>query len=202
MRRKALVHQFLIGLLALLITGPAAYAGDKPEEATATPDPEETAETLQITESMVIDWPEGENWISDYVYTAKSSKMEIFYPAGQTGGDWNEMITVEALYENKKNIAGIARQIYLGTVRGSPNATWDILKKGANEQERPFIIFEIICPDFLSGEPPQVQLWKLIIGETGLFTLQYSYRGKEFPAKRKDQMFEVFDKAFIEVEKK
>jgi hypothetical protein len=200
MIRKAIVFQLLIAIMALFVLYPVALAGDRPADTPKKSDTAKTADMSGAVETWVVDLPEEDKWTSNYVHTTVKSKMDIYYPEGQTPGSWNEMLTVEALYSPKKNIAGLARQIYLGTVQGSPDATWDILKKGMDEQDHAFIVFIINCPDFLSGEPPQVQLWKLILTSSGLFTLQYSYRGEELPPARKDHILEIFDKAYVDVE--
>jgi hypothetical protein len=188
--------------MALFVFYPAVLAETKPSDTPEKATSENPEDTLQITENWEVAWPEDNEWTSNYVHTTAKSKMEIYYPAGQTPGSWKEMLTVEALYSPKKNVIGLARQIYLGTVRGSPDATWDILTKGTTEQGYAFVTFEIICPDFLSGEPPQVQLWKLIIGRTGLFTLQYSYHGEKLPPERKEQILAIFDNSYIKTEEK
>jgi len=199
MRIKATAQHLLIGILMIFLISPAVYAADKKEDASnnAKVDPP------KITETWVVGFPEKDKWTSDYVHTGTSSRMELFFPEGQSTDNWTEMVTIETAYGKKGSVAGEARLTYLGTVKGSPNATWDILTKGKMAGSgRQFIIYEIICPDFLSGEQPQVQIWKMIGGRTGLFVLQYSYRGKELPEKRKKEILEFFEKADLKTEPK
>ena len=199
MKLKAIARNLVIGMLMTLLAYPAVYAARKEEKS-----PDKTGEDIsKITETWVVNFPEKDNWTSDYVYNGKSSRMELFFPKGQSSDGWKEMITIETTYGKKSSVAGEARLTYLGTVKGSPNATWDILTKGKMEGSgRQFIIYEIKCPDFLSGEQPQVQIWKMIGGLTGLFTLQYSYRGKELPEERKKEILEFFEKADLKIEPK
>jgi len=199
MRKKATAQHLLILTLVLLLAGPGIFAAEKTEKAKSG----DTVDPSKITETLMFDFPAKDKWKSDYVHTGSSTRMELFFPEGQSTDNWKEMITTEAAYGKTTDVAGEARITYLGTVKGSPNATWDILKKGKMEGSgRKFIIYEIVCPDFLSGEQPQIQLWKMIGGHTGIFVLQYSYRGKELPEKRKDEILEFFEKADLKTEPK
>lgn len=199
MRIDAIAKHLLIGIMMIMLISPAIYATEKKED---TPD-KEKVDPSKIVETLIYELPEKDKWISDYVHVGNSSRIEIFFPKGQSPDNWKEMITTETVYGKKSSVPGEARLTYLGTVKGSPNATWDILTKGRMEGSgRQFIIYEIICPDFLSGEEPQVQLWKMIGGHTGMFVLQYSYRGKEMPEKRKKEILEVLEKADLKTDPK
>lgn len=176
------------------------FAGDKPATNDST-----VQQKPEITETQVIEWPDGAGWKLANTYTSGSSIYKLYYPKDQGEEDWKEMVTLEIVQRKGKagmNLPGLARMTYLGTRKGSPNATWNILDKGySNEaKEYPFIIYEIDCPDFLSKEPAQVQLWKLTDAKTALFNLQYSYRGKEMPADKKEEIMNVLKKSYIKAE--
>lgn len=197
-----MARQLLIGILMVFIISSAAYSTSKKATPSDDPDTASVVDPSKITETLIVDWPEGDKWIPGYLHKGNATRMQLYFPEGQSSESWWEMASIETVYGKTGGVVGLARQIYLGTVRGSSNATWDILKKGNTENGRPFTTIEIICPDFLSGEPAQVQIWKLIMGKTGLYTLQYSFKGKEMPAERKEQILESMHKAYLKVDKK
>jgi hypothetical protein len=198
MKAEMKANILLIILLIVMFMASGALSGDKPGKKSQS-DSLKAGE--KISESLVFEWPEEGKWKSEFVHTYDKTTSEYFYPAGQSSTNWIEMGSVE-IVEGKKNfnIPGTARIIYLSTQKGSPDATWDIIKKGYTETKRPFIIFEIICPDFLSGEPAQVQLWKIIAGKTSQFIIQYSHRGKEITDSTREKILEILKKADIKAE--
>jgi hypothetical protein len=203
MRNYAIAKTILIGILMALIVSPVTYSAEKKEEPSQPTDSTSAVAPSQIIETLIVDWPKKDKWTKGLDFSEGANHTELYYPEGQSASGWKEMASVETVIgKTNVNIPGMARMTFLGTERGSPNATWDILKKGRNERNRHFIIYEIICPDFLSEEPPQIQLWKMVVGKTALFTLQYGYRGKEMPDERRKQILEMLDKAYIAVEEK
>lgn len=177
-----------------------AIAGDKPAAGDST-----VRQKPDIKETQIIEWPDGAGWHLANTYASGASTYSLYYPKDQGDDNWQEMVTLEIVQGRGKtgmNLPGLARMTYLGTRKGSPNATWDIIEKGySNEaKEYPFIIYEIDCPDFLSKEPAQVQLWKLTDGKTALFNLQYSYRGKEMPPEKKEEIMNVLKTSYIKAE--
>jgi len=200
MKTKVLLQPILVSFLVIVFPASFSVAADKkvtPDEQSAS----RAEETPQIIESLVFEWPDDEKWVEDYHYQGEGTEMQLYFPKGQSSGNWEEMLTQETVYGKSQFVVGLARQIYLGTVKGSPDATWDIISKGKTDNNHQFVIFEIICPDFLSGEPPQVQLWKLIRGKTAMFNLQYSYRDKEMPDNRREKILEMLEETYIKAEK-
>ncbi len=198
MNTKIMARQLLILTLALLLIAPTVFATEKKMEEAK---PDSAAAAPKISESMVIDWPKEDQWTPDYLYTGKTSRIQLYFPKGQSSSGWNEMFSVETDYGKNGYVVGFAREVYLGTVKGSSNATWNIIEKGNSKHGYPYCLFEVDCPDFLSGEKPQVQLWKMTLGKTGLLTVQYSYRGKEMPEKRKTQILDVLKNAYLQENK-
>jgi len=200
MRIISIAQTLLLVLLMALIVSPKAYSTEKTESADK---PDSTAVPTDIVETMVVNWPEKDNWTPGYFHRGEESQTQMYFPEGQSHEGWKEMASIETIPGmTHANIPGLARMTYLGTKKASPNATWDIIKKGNTERGNPFILYEIVCPDFITKEPPQVQLWKITIGKTGLFNLQYSYKGDDMPAERKEQMLKVLEEAYIKAEKK
>ena len=188
-------------LLFLISMSAPIYAGTEPPTVDST-----AQQQPDITETQIIEWPDGAGWHLANSYVAGSSDYSLYFPKDQGEENWREMVILEVVHGKgnvKTNLPGLARMTYLGTRKGSPNATWEILEKGYSDEakEYPHIIYEIDCPDFLSKEPAQVQIWKLTDGKTALFNLQYSYRGKEMPPDKKEEIMTMLKKSHIKAEK-
>ncbi len=156
------------------------------------------------SEKAIVNWPKAGNWIAGDVIPGPP-RIEVFYPKGQSATNWTEMGTVEFDSKNKHiDLFGLARTIFLGTQKGSPNAKWNVLTDGFKDEKNkayPFIFFRIDCPDFLSGEPGQIQFWLLIQGKSGIFTVQYSYKGTVLPQGKGNEILQIMKDAQIEQEK-
>lgn len=198
MKLRAKAKLPILFILTVLFLCAPVFAGSKPESDDST-----KAEVPAIKETLVIDWPEDENWYLDNSYTGGQSTIEVYFPEGKGGDAWQEMATIETVYGNTKvNLPGMARMTFLGTQKGCPDATWEILDKGYLDEDNKsaYILYEIICPEFLSGEPPQIQYWKLVVGETALFNVQYSYRGEKIPKEKKEVILETLKNGHLKVE--
>ena len=101
--------------------------------------------------------------------------------------------------EKAANLSGMARTIYMGTKEASPHAEWKILYKGPGDDDYSYIVFQITCPDFLSGEEPQLQYWKVIQGDQMLFTIQYTYKNEIMPEDKQFKILEAINNGHIEL---
>jgi len=191
---------FCLFLIFLLAAGTGATSKT---DSKTTPDSSAVQDTLGSKETLDVKWPEKDTWQPEYAYQGKKSQTQLYFLEGQSSAEWKEMASIEIVYgKTNTNVPGMARLTYLGTKKGCPDATWEIIQKGMNDLGQPFIIYEIDCPKFLNNEPSQVQLWKLIIGKTALFNLQYSYRGEKMPPERRQEILQMLNTAYIKVEKK
>lgn len=195
MKVTANVKPALIILILAFMVSSTAWAIPKPA-------PEDTTEQIDISkiiEKIDLEWPKDAGWASGWVHKGEhGGYMELFFPEGQSRNGWKEMITIEKVAGKRKpNLPGAARIIFKGTVQSCPDATWKILEKGTEDPAHNHILFEIRCPKFIADQPPEIQIWKLIVGRTGMFILQYSYRGEEMPQKTKEVMKKVFDSTKI-----
>ena len=195
-----------IGTLLLLFSGVSICLGGPAPKADSikTIDSTATHPKSPIKEKIFVNWPKSGNWVAGEVVPGPP-RVDIFYPKGQSANNWTEMGTVE--YDpnwKKTDLGGMARIIFLGTQKGSPHAKWNILAKGYKDEQTksyPFTFFRIDCPDFASGESAQVQFWLLLVGKSGLFTVQYSFKGSEIPEKKGNDILETMQNAHIEVVK-
>lgn len=190
----------LIFLLMAMLIWPAVMATEKKEES---PRPTGSLEDLsRIREFVIAEWPKEDKFQSGFVHTDSVRHVEIFYPKGQSTYNWKEMGWVEYFKTGTQavNLVKTARSKYLDARHGCPDATWDIIEKPSPKQKYQYIIFQITCPDYLADEPGDVQLWKIISGKTGVFVVQYSYRGEEMPKKKRKQILKVLGEAHIVTE--
>ena len=186
---------FPVFLMLVMIISSLAFAGPKPTPADTT----KPYDTSKYMETVAIEFPEKGDWTSGYLHRGENdSYMELYFPKGSSKESWTEMITIEKVGGKRNpNLPGAARTIFLGTQKGCPDATWKILEKGDKDLEHQFIVFEITCPKPLARQPPEIQVWKMIVGETGMFIVQYTYRGDEMPDAQRDVIKKAFDSAHI-----
>lgn len=156
-----------------------------------------------IVETIIMEWPSSSEWISDMVHQSGATSIEFFYPQGQTKTNWTEMGTIEVTrLTTQINLMSRARVTFLGTQKASPEATWKILFKGDDDDGHRVLIYEIICPSFLTGEGPQIQYWKMVLADTKLFTIQYTFKGKEIPEVKKQEILTALELCYVKTEKK
>jgi hypothetical protein len=202
------VNRVMILALSLSLLMPlGASSENMPAKTTGNaadslaPKPKETV----VKERLVVKWP-----ASQKLQQAESGPglPELYFPKGQSPLNWTEMGTIEFVPRQPKqpliDLVAKARAIFLGTQKGSPNAKWDLIFRGFKDEKKlegQFVIFKIDCPDFLSGEPGQLQLWELIRGKTGDFILQYSIKGNKLPEEEGNALQKTFQDAYIEIVK-
>lgn len=187
MKLRGNVATAMIFLAALMLTAGAAIGENKP--ASQPPASQsQTPPAPTVKESIVIDWPEGVKWVSDFVSSRGKGRTELFYPEGQSKTNWTEMVSTEATYGKiPGDLMEIARVILMGTKQGCPDAAMEIIEKKPTGPGYPSITFVITCPKFTANQPPEIQLWKMFAGKTGLYTVQYTYRGEKLPDDKRIQ---------------
>jgi hypothetical protein len=174
----AILLMFMVGMVA---------TEDKPAKQPPASQ-NQTPQTPVVKESIVIDWPAGVKWVSDFVSSRDKGRTELFYPEGQSKTNWSEMVTTEEAYGKLPgDLMGVARTILMGTKQGCPDAAMEIIEKKLTGPGDPTIIFVITCPKFTSGQPAEIQLWKMFAGKTGLYSVQYTYRGEKLPDDKRIQ---------------
>lgn len=164
----------------------------------------QAAKVDKYDEVFKMTWPEVDKWQKENVHTnATGRSIEFYYPENQNNKSWREMATIEIepLSQNA-SLSGRARTIYMGTQQASPHAEWKILYKGQDEQGYNYIVFQITCPDFLSGDEPQLQYWKMVHGDQHLFTIQYTYKDEVMPEDKQLRILEAINGAHIELVEK
>ncbi|MDD4050639.1 MAG: hypothetical protein PHR28_01905, partial [candidate division Zixibacteria bacterium] len=114
---------------ALMLMVGVAASEDKPVQQ-APANQSQTPQASTINESIVIDWPAGVKWVSDYINSRPKGRTELFYPEGQSKTNWTEMVSIEATYGNVTgDLTEVARVILMGTKQGCPDAAMEIIEK-------------------------------------------------------------------------
>lgn len=171
----------------ILLVGPMA-AEQKPVQKPPTAAGQAPAPPT-ATETIVITWPTDVKWVSDYVSSRAKGRSELFYPEGQSRTNWTEMVSTEAAYGRiPGDLTEVARIILMGTKQGCPDAMMEIIEKKPTGPGPATLTFELRCPKYLAEQPAEVQLWKMFTGKTGLYTLQYTYRGDKIPDDKRAQI--------------
>jgi len=200
MKRDIMAQILATTFIICLLLAPVGFAGKKEAPPDQTPDTATVDENA--IETLMVDWPEKDGWISEFVHNSETSRIEYLYPEGQSSQGWNEMASTELVYNKViSSLPGEARITLLGTQRGCPEATWEIYSKGHNDHNQAHVVYEIICPEFLNKEPAQVQLWAMLYGKEGLYAIQYTFRGLDMPEKRKEQIVDILMNAWLKIEK-
>jgi len=195
---KALYGKFLIIgiILCLGLAGivPAAEKTNTTEEQIISP--------VDFTEIINIDWPVNPEWKVGFSSENEKGKTQLFYPDGQSSGNWEEMITVEQVYGPVKTpLTGIARTIMLGTKQACPDVKYEIIDKKLADVDVPSILFSLQCPQYTVEQPPETQFWRMFAGQTALFSVQYSYRGDSMPKDRKEEILDFIKSITVEKKK-
>lgn len=193
LRGKAGLTMVLLTALMLLVG--VAASEDKPVQPPAAPQGQ-TPQAPSVKESIVIDWPAGVKWISDYISSRPQGRTEIFYPEGQSKTNWTEMVSTEEAYGKlPMDLTEVARIILMGTKQGCPDAVMEILEKKPTGPGYPTITFTVTCANFTSKQPAEVQIWKMFAGKTGLYSVQYTYRGEKLPDDKRIQALSILQRS-------
>lgn len=138
------------------------------------------------TETLDMNWPKNGQWKSGMKQTFGQTTIEFFYPKDQSKNNWSESGSIEIRPTSKEvPIVSTARNVFLGTQKASPKATWDILEQGKFEDGNKYIIIEIICPEYRTKDEPQIQYWKVIEGRVMTYFIQYSHKGTTISDEKK-----------------
>lgn len=124
----------------------------------------------QIGESLMLNWPEGENWkIGSNQENDQVSMLELIH-SDETLENWTEFGNMMAI-KGARNIPmeKAMNMMYDQAKKNSPKATLTFIEKNESV-EFPWIIFTIECPNFKNDKRPESQLWYIIQGKTSLYT--------------------------------
>ena len=151
----------------------------------------------QVGESLMLDWPESENWkIGSSQENEQMAMLELIH-SDETLEKWTEFGCMMSI-KGAKNIL-MENAMYLmfdQTKLNSPKAKLTFIEKDESA-EYPWIIFTIEAPNFNNDKTPESQLWYIVQGKTSLYTNFRAVKEATIPADLKDKWITFFKTAEV-----
>lgn len=124
----------------------------------------------QAGESLMLDWPEKENWKIGDDQENSTQHVIDFIHSNETIDKWTELGNMSSM----KGIKGVpvttAMNLMFDQAKlNSPKAKLTFIEK-EEEGAYPWIIFTIESPNFKNDKTPESQLWYIIQGKQALYT--------------------------------
>jgi tetratricopeptide (TPR) repeat protein len=143
-------------------------------------------------ESLVLDWPEGENWkLGNSQENEQMAMLELIH-SNETLKNWTEMGTMMSI-KGVKNLPmdKAMNLMYEQAKQNSPKAKLTFLEKDETT-EYPWIIFTIESPNFKNDKRPESQLWYVVQGKTSLYTNFRAIKKATIPEDLKEKWIAFF----------
>jgi tetratricopeptide (TPR) repeat protein len=143
-------------------------------------------------ESLLLDWPERENWkLGNSQENEQMAMLELIH-ANETLENWTEMGTMMSI-KGVKNLPmeKAMNLMYDQAKQNSPKAKLTFIEKDETA-EYPWIIFTIESPNFKNDKRPESQLWYVVQGKTSLYTNFRAVKKASIPTDLKDKWIEFF----------
>ena len=146
----------------------------------------------QIGESLMLDWPESENWkIGSDQENDQMAMIELIHK-NETLENWTEIGTMISI-KGAKNISmeKAMNMMFDQTKESSPKAKLTFIEKDESV-EYPWIIFTIESPSFKNDKTPESQLWYIVQGKQALYTNFRAVKQASIPTELKDKWIKFF----------
>lgn len=146
----------------------------------------------QEGESLLLHWPESENWkVGSSQENEQMALLELI-PAKETLENWTEMGTMMSI----KGAVGIPVENAMNMMfdqakANAPKAQLTFIEKDETA-EFPWIIFTIEAPNFKNDKNPESQLWYVVQGKTALYTNFRAVKQATVPAELKEKWIAFF----------
>lgn len=146
----------------------------------------------QLGESLILDWPEEENWKIGSSQENEQMAMLELIRADETLENWTEMGNMMSI-KGAKNIPmdKAMNLMFEQSKQNSPKAKLTFIEKDESVQY-PWIIFTIECPSFKNDKTPESQLWYVVQGKTALYTNFRAIKKAEIPEDLKEKWIKFF----------
>jgi len=146
----------------------------------------------QLGESLMLDWPEEENWkIGSSQENEQMAMLELIH-SNETLENWTEigsMISIKGAINVPMDKA--MNMMFDQAKANSPKAKLTFLEKD-EATEFPWIIFTIESPSFKNDKTPESQLWFIIQGKTSLYTNFRAVKQKKLSTELKEKWIKFF----------
>jgi tetratricopeptide (TPR) repeat protein len=146
----------------------------------------------QEGESLMLDWPEAENWkVGTSQENEQMAMIELIH-TNETLENWTEIGTMMSI-KGAKNIPmdNAMNIMYEQAKKNSPKAKLTFIEKD-EKVEFPWIIFTIESPNFKGDKRPESQLWYIVQGKTALYTNFRAVKQATVPTELKDKWIAFF----------
>lgn len=146
----------------------------------------------QVGESLMLDWPDSENWrVGSSQENGEMAMFELIH-ANETLEDWTEMGNMMSIKGIKNVPMDKAMELMFEQAKQhSLQAKLTFIEKDESV-EYPWIIFTIEAPSFKHNENPESQLWYIVQGKQALYTNFRAVKQKTIPDDLKTKWIEFF----------
>jgi len=151
----------------------------------------------QMVESLMLEWPESENWkVGSSQENEQMVMLELIH-ADETLENWSEIGSMMSI----KGVTNIPmdkamNMIFDQALQKSPKSKLTFIEKDESA-DYPWIIFTIESPSFKNDKTPESQLWYIVQGKTSLYTNFRAVKQATVPPELKDKWIKFFKTAKV-----
>ncbi len=148
-------------------------------------------------ESLMLDWPESENWkVGSSQENDQMAMLELIH-SNETLEKWTEFGSMMSIKGAKNIPMDQAMNMMFDQAKlNSPKAKLTFIEKDESV-EYPWIIFTIEAPNFKNDKTPESQLWYIVQGKTSLYTNFRAVKQATVPSDLKDKWIKFFKTAKV-----
>lgn len=148
--------------------------------------------TQQGGESLMLDWPESENWkIGSNQENDQMVMIELIH-ADETLEKWTEIGSMMSI-KGVKNVPmdKAMNMMFEQAKQNAPKSKLTFIEKDETV-EYPWIIFTIESPNFKNDKKPESQLWYIVQGKQALYTNFRAVKQASIPEDLKEKWMAFF----------
>jgi len=147
-------------------------------------------------ESLILYWPENENWQPKSNQENDQMKMVELLRNGETFDNWTEIGTMQSIKGAASvPLEKIMQLTFEQTKTTCPKAKLSLIER--SEKGRPWLIFTIECPKFKDDKTTESQLWYITPGETTLYVNFRAIKKASIPDETKKKWTEFFKSGVV-----
>ncbi len=146
----------------------------------------------QRGESLMLDWPENENWkVGSSQENEQMAMLELIH-SNETLEKWTEFGSMMSI-KGARNIPmdKAMNMMFDQAKQTSPKAKLTFIEKDESV-EYPWILFTIESPSFKNDKTPESQLWYIVQGKTSLYANFRAVKQATVPPDLKDKWIKFF----------
>jgi tetratricopeptide (TPR) repeat protein len=146
----------------------------------------------QKGESLMLYWPEDENWKMENSQETKEMIMIELLRNEETFDNWTEIGTMQSL----KGAVDVDLDVTMDAVReqaksNCPDAKIVLIEKN-EAAEFPWIIFSVECASYKSSKTAESQIWYIVQGKEALYMNFRAVKEATVPVKTKEKWIAFF----------